>query len=101
MPTTSSHPYVTSKKPRSGTALTVVLERAGVQLGFAVNGGDPEQEGAAILMTDIHRSKAELEANDVQISNWRIEERDDQKFQVFFALAPDGICYYFHQTIKA
>jgi len=43
-----------------------------VQLGFAVNGGDPEQEGAAILVTDIHRGKTELEANDVRISNWRI-----------------------------
>lgn len=73
MPTTSSHPYVTSKKPRCGTAPTVVLERDGVQLGFAVNGGDPEQEGAAILVTDIQRAKAELEANDVQTSNWRIE----------------------------
>ena len=72
MPTTSSHPYVTSKRPRNGNTPTVVLERDGVQLGFAVNGGDPEQEGAAILVTDIHRGKTELEANEVRISNWRI-----------------------------
>ena len=78
---------------------TVILERDGVQLGFAINGGDPEQEGAAISVTDIHRAKAELEANDVQISNWRIDERDGQKLQVFFVVAPDGLCYYFHQPI--
>jgi catechol 2,3-dioxygenase-like lactoylglutathione lyase family enzyme len=86
---------------RAAPVPTVILERDGVQLGFAVNGGDPEQEGAAILVTDIHRAKAELEANDVQISNWRIEERDGQKFQVFFVVAPDGLCYYFHQPIEA
>ena len=64
------------------------------------NGGDPEQEGASISVTDIHRAKAELEANDVQISNWRIDERDGQKLQVFFVIAPDGLCYYFHQPFE-
>ena len=63
---------------------SVILERDGVQLGFAINGGDPEQAGAAISVTDIHRAKAELEANDVQIANWRIDERDGQKLRVFF-----------------
>ena len=79
---------------------TVILERDGVQLGFAINGGDPGQEGAAISVTDIHRAKAELEANDVPISNWRIDERDGQKLQVFFVVAPDGLCYYFNQPIE-
>ena len=27
-------------------------------------------------------------------------ERDGQKLQVFFAVAPDGLCYYFHEPIK-
>ena len=26
--------------------------------------------------------------------------RDGQKLQVFFAVAPDGLCYYFHEPIK-
>ena len=28
-----------------------------------------------------------------------ILERDGEKFQVFFVVAPDGLCYYFHQPI--
>ena len=32
----------------------VTLERDGVRIGFAVNGGDPASEGAAIRVTDIH-----------------------------------------------
>ena len=79
----------------------VILERDGVRLGFAVNGRDPEQEGAAILVTDIHRARADLEANGVRIANWRVDERDGQKLQVFFVVAPDGLCYYFHQPLEA
>ena len=78
---------------------TVILERDGVRIGFAVNGGDASQEGAAILVTDIHRARAELEANGVEITNWRVDDRDGKRFQVFFVVAPDGLCYYFHQLI--
>ena len=78
---------------------TIILEREGVRLGFSVNGGDPSQEGAAILVNDIHRAREELEANGVQTTGWRVDERDGQKLQVFFVVAPDGLCYYFHQPI--
>ena len=78
---------------------TVILERDGTQIGFAMNGGDPAQDGAAVLVADIHRAKEELESNGVKIANWRVDERDGQKFQVFFVVAPDGLCYYFHQPI--
>ena len=77
----------------------IVLERDGVQLGFEVNGGDSTQDGAAILVTDASRARAELEAKGVATANWRIDERDGETFQVFFVVAPDGLCYYFHQLI--
>ena len=78
---------------------TVIMERDGVRIGFAVNGGDPSQAGAAILVGDIHRARDELEANGVKTANWRVDERDGRKYQVFFVVAPDGLCYYFHQPI--
>ena len=78
---------------------TVIMERDGTRIGFAVNGGDPTQDGAAIRVTDAQRAKDELEANGVQTGNWRIDDRDGQKLQVFFVVAPDGLCYYFHQPI--
>ena len=53
---------------------TVILERDGVQIGFAVNGGDASQEGAAILVNDIHKARDEIEANGVETGNWRVEE---------------------------
>ncbi|MEM6499471.1 MAG: VOC family protein [Pseudomonadota bacterium] len=79
---------------------SAVLERDGVQIGFAQNGGDSSQDGAAIRVHDIHRAKRELEDRGVQVGNWRVDERDGKKFQVFFVVAPDGLCYYFHQAIE-
>ncbi len=79
---------------------TVVLERDGVRIGFAVSGGDPGQEGAAILVSDIHRARRELEENGIETGNWRVDENDGRKYQVFFVVAPDALCYYFHQPIQ-
>ena len=75
---------------------TVIMERDGTRIGFAINGGDASNDGAAILVTDIDRAHEELEANGVAPGEVRTEERDDGKFQVFFVVAPDGLCYYFH-----
>ena len=84
---------------RTDPCPTAIMERDGVRIGFAVNGGDPSQEGAAVLVTDIHRARDELEATGVKTANWRVDERDGKKYQVFFVVAPDGLCYYFHQRI--
>ena len=84
---------------RDSPVPTVILERDGVRLGFAVNGGDAGNDGAAILVGDIQRAREELEANDVAVTNWRVDKRDGQKLQVFFVVAPDGLCWYFHQPI--
>jgi len=78
---------------------TVILERDGVKIGFASNGGDPSEDGAAILVADIQRAKEEIEANGVSIGNLRVDERNGQRFQVFFVVAPDGLCFYFHQPV--
>lgn len=82
-----------------GPEPTVVMERDGVRIGFAVNGRDSSQDGAAILVSDIHAARAELESRGVEIGNWRIDERGGKRLQVFFVVAPDGLCYYFHQPI--
>ena len=76
---------------------TVILERDGTRIGFAINGGDPAQEGAAIRVTDIDGIKSQLE---VSVGESRVDERDGKKLNVFFVVAPDGLCYYFHEPIS-
>ena len=79
---------------------SVILERDGVQIGFAINGGDAAQDGAAIEVNQIEQLMLELKSNGVNVGDSRIDERDGTKYQVFFAIAPDGLCYYFHQPIE-
>ena len=79
---------------------TVILERDGTRIGFAVNGGDPSQDGAAVLVSNIQKVKTELESNGAHVGNCRVDERNGHKYQVFFVVAPDGLCYYFHEPTE-
>jgi catechol 2,3-dioxygenase-like lactoylglutathione lyase family enzyme len=76
---------------------TVILERDGTRIGFAINGGDASQDGAAILVSNITSIKEEIEATGAQVGNWRVDHNNGQGFQVFFVVAPDGLCFYFHE----
>lgn len=78
----------------------VIMARDDARIGFAITGEDPTQDGAAILVRHIHNVRSELESKGVQIANSRIDERDGQQLQVFFVVAPDGLCYYFHEPIE-
>jgi len=78
---------------------TVILERESVRVGFSQNGGDPAQDGAALQVENIAAMRDELEGKGVKTANWRVDERDGKKLQVFFVVAPDGLCYYFYEPI--
>jgi len=85
---------------RQEPAPTVIMERDGTRIGFSVNGGDSSQDGAAIQVSDIHTAREEFESRGVNTVNWRIDEKDGKRRQVFFVVAPDGLCYYFFQPIE-
>ena len=95
----STHFGMTEVERTDQPVPTVILERDDARIGFSINGGDATQDGAAIRVTNILGVKAQLEANGVEIANLRVDERDGQKLQVFFVVAPDGLCYYFHEPI--
>lgn len=80
---------------------TVILERDGTRIGFAINGGDAAQDGAAILVSNVRGVMDEIKANGANVGNWRVDENNGKKFQVFFVVAPDGLCYYFHEPLDA
>ncbi len=91
---------LTEVKRTSDPVPQVIMVRDDSTVGFAINGNDPTQDGAAILVRDIKKIKEELESNGVETANWRVDERDDQRLQVFFVVAPDGLCFYFHEPIE-
>jgi len=95
----SEHFGMTEVERRTEPVPTVILERDGARIGFAINGGDASQDGAAILVSNIARIKEELEAKGTPVGNWRVDRSNGKAFQVFFVVAPDGLCYYFHEPL--
>ncbi|QDV84581.1 VOC family protein [Planctomycetes bacterium TBK1r] len=77
---------------------SVILQRDGTEIGFAENGGDASQDGAAILVSDILEIKKELESRGAKTGEVRTDDRDGELYTVFFVVAPDGLCYYFHEA---
>ncbi len=74
-----------------------VLERDGIQMALAENGGDPEQDGCAFRTDSVVAPCDEFIVNGLdKIGELQDETRDDgRKFKVFFVVAPDGLCYWF------
>ena len=95
----ASHFGMREVERRQEPVPAVILERDGTRIGFAINGGDPGQDGAAVLVSNILGMKDELESTGAKAANWRIDERDGVKLQVFFVVAPDGLCFYFHEPL--
>jgi len=78
---------------------TVILQRDDTRIGFAVNGGDASQDGAAICVSNIQSAHEELASNGVEVGDVQVHERDGKTLNAFFVVAPDGLCYYFYQII--
>ena len=95
-----SHFSMTEVERSDSPVANVILERDGVRIGFSENGGDSSQNGAAILVEGIKGLRDELETSGAKVANWRVDERDGKKFQVFFVVAPDGLCYYFQEPLS-
>lgn len=77
---------------------SAVLERDGIRMGLAENGGDPTQDGCAFEVDNVEAAFAEFRSNGLEkeTSDFKIENRKDgSSWKVFFVVAPDGLCYWF------
>lgn len=76
---------------------SAVLERDGIRIGLAENGGDPTQDGCAFEVDNVEAAFAEFKSNGLEkeISEFDIEKNGDTSWKVFYVVAPDGLCYWF------
>ena len=76
---------------------SAVLARDQVQIGLAENGRDSTQDGCAFHVKDLAALFTEFKANGLQkdLSEVKIEQRDGAAWNVFYVVAPDGLCYWF------
>jgi hypothetical protein len=64
---------------------------------LAENGGDPSQDGCAFHVTHLEALLEEFNANGLgkKPSEIGVEHRKDGAWNVFYVVAPDGLCYWF------
>ena len=76
---------------------SAVLARDSVQMRLAENGGDSSQDGCAFHVTGLASLLAEFQARGLQkeLSDISPEEHDNGRWNVFYVVAPDGLCYWF------
>jgi lactoylglutathione lyase len=74
---------------------SAVLGRDGIEIGLAENGGDPTQEGCFFEVDNADAAFEELKSNGLGREDpaFRIDQRGDTQYKVFFVIAPDGLCY--------
>jgi catechol 2,3-dioxygenase-like lactoylglutathione lyase family enzyme len=76
---------------------SAVLARDNVQIRLAENGGDPSQDGCAFHVTDVVSLLTDFKANGLakELSDFSVERHNDTTWNVFYVIAPDGLCYWF------
>ena len=73
----------------------VLLSRDEVQIGLAENGGDPTQDGCFFEVDNVETALEEINSRGLKkdISEIGIEKHGEISWKVFYAVAPDGLCY--------
>ena len=80
---------------------SAMLTRDDVKMCLAENGGDSSQDGCFFEVDNAETAYEELKANGLSTEpNYRIDENGDEKFKVFFVIAPDGLCYCLGERLK-
>jgi catechol 2,3-dioxygenase-like lactoylglutathione lyase family enzyme len=69
------------------------LRRDQAVIRLVENGGDPEQASCYIEVSDIEAAYAELQHQDLNLTEIRTDRHGGEAYRVFFVSAPDGLCY--------
>ena len=90
-----------SEPPGSQAVKLIVLERDGVRIGLAENGGDPEEDGCAFHTDDVQALHDEFAGAELEkLGEIKDEMRGDgSRFRVFFVVAPDRLCFWFGERV--
>ena len=76
---------------------SALLGRDDVQIGLVENHGDPTQDGCAFHVDGLRDLFLAFKKNGLrkEISEFDVEEHDGIAWEVFYVVAPDGLCYWF------
>ena len=73
----------------------MILERDGIQIGLAENGGDPAQDGCFFEVDNAETAFQEFKSNGLNAEkpDFKMQQYGDVSYKVFFIVAPDRLCY--------
>lgn len=76
---------------------SAVLARDHVRMRLAENGGDPTQDGCAFHVSGLEALLEQFKSKGLQKppSGLKHERHEDADWNVFYIVAPDGLCYWF------
>ena len=81
--------------PNEDAIKSVILERDGILMALAENGGDPTQDGCAFHVTGLAALFAEFYGHPEKPPEFKSEQHGEVAWKVFYVVAPDGLCYWF------
>lgn len=70
------------------------LERDGVRIGIAENGGDPENEGAFIEVRGLESAFRQMRGCAPGADDIKLHDVNGRQHRAFFVVAPDGLCFF-------
>lgn len=71
------------------------LRRGDAVIGLEENDSDPEQASVYFGVSDVETLRAELEAKGLEPTPIRVDEYGGNRYRVFFAKEPCGVCFCF------
>jgi hypothetical protein len=80
---------------------TAKLRRDAVEIGLAVNGGDPEQASCWFSVGDVDALWRELDSKLASPGIIDEQEFDGKRYRVFFAKEPYGVCFCFTHPLDS
>lgn len=79
----------------SKTETNAYLERDGVQVGLAKNDADPTQASVYFAVQGSDELREEYLARNLEPSATKIDDNGTDRYRVFFAQEPYGVCFCF------
>jgi catechol 2,3-dioxygenase-like lactoylglutathione lyase family enzyme len=84
---------------RAAPIKAAILERDGVRIGLAENGGDPSQDGSFFEVSSVDAAFEDLKGRGLELSAPKLERSEHGAYWAFFVVAPDGLCYMLGEPV--
>ena len=78
---------------------SAILERDGVRIGLAENGGDPTQDGSFFEVSSVDAAFEDLKGRGLELNAPKLQRFDHGAYRAFFVVAPDGLCFMLGEPV--